>query len=316
MVSSSPVIRTAVVGVGFFGALHVEKYTQLSGCKLVAVVDVDQERARAIGEAYGVPTFADCRQVIDLVDAVSVATPATLHYDLARQFLENGRHVLIEKPMATRVDEARHLIALANDRGVILQVGHQERFFAVELDLAARVGRPTDILCRRFGAFTGRGLDCNVVLDLMIHDIDLVHQLAPAPLEQVAGHGSGSRGLFEDEVDVTMNLADGCRVRFRASRVSDRRERSMRVTSNKGTMDIDLINYTLSNGVTAHSANRDNPVLRDLLGHEVASFVDSVRTGRQPLVTGEDGYRALETALRINASLQARPVPRDIPSPA
>ena len=307
-------MRAAVVGVGNFGQYHADKYAHHPDVKLCAVVDRDLERAQEIGRRHGVPAFADHAEIGDLVDAISVATPATSHYRIAAWFLERNVHVLVEKPITTTLADADDLIRRASGRGLVLQVGHQERYYFADMDFASLVGEPKEIYCRRVGPFSGRGLDCNVVLDLMIHDIDLVHQLAPSEPTQVSGTGEAQYGPFEDVAEVTLGLDDGCRVSLTASRAGNRRERSVRLISATGTLEVNLIDHTVRHCMSgnarldgsdlAQPVTLARPAPSDLLAREIDAFIHSVSTGRRPLANGEDGRRALKTALLINRNLR------------
>ena len=309
-------VRAAVVGVGHFGRYHVEKYRNHPHARLVGVVDIDLEREEHIGARYGVPGYLDYRDILDKVDAISIATPVSSHYEIAKAALEQGIHVLVEKPMAMTLDEADELIALAEARGLILQVGHQERFYLEPLGLADLASEPIEIQCTRIGPFTGRSLDCNVVMDLMIHDIDLVHQVVAAPFEQVTAYGAAVRGRHEDDVRATLLTDNGCKINLHASRISDHKERSVRIISAEGQLTIDLDRRRLVrqpaepggspaaaiNGTAGHA-----PEQQDLLALEIGAFIESVRSGMPPLVGGADGRRALATALAITHKIQPWP---------
>ena len=312
-------LRAAVVGVGHYGRSHAEKYVKHPSADLVAVVDIDPARARAVGEEFGTSVYADYAQIFDSVDMVSVATPATTHYEIARAFLDQGIHVLVEKPIATDLQEADALIALAEQKGRILQVGHQERFFASQIGLDSLTGEPREIICRRTGPFTGRGTDCNVVLDLMIHDIDLMHSIMTSALGPVTAYGTAVKGRFEDEAEVTIHTDNGCKIHLLASRVSDRRERSIEIISAEGSVGVDFIARTVHHAINGQAVNgtqvngqvNGGTVPQDLLAVEIAAFLESIRTGQPPLVNGKEGRRALETALLINRNLRPSPAPDD-----
>ncbi|MFQ5958958.1 MAG: Gfo/Idh/MocA family protein [Alphaproteobacteria bacterium] len=311
-------LRTGVVGVGYFGRFHAQKYAALEGSELVAVVDIDPARAKAVAQAHGVRAAVDYREIIDDVDAVSVATPAVTHYPIARAFLENGVHVLVEKPIAATVEEASSLVALAAEKGVLLQVGHQERLFMAERDLHALVESPFDIHCRRTGPFTGRGTDCSVIMDLMIHDIDFVHSLVSSPVAEVSGFGAQVYTGHADEAYVTVYLDAGCMVRLVASRASDDHHRSARIAQADGVIEVDFLNRICrhsrvgpieprkNEGAVGGDGNGGVTADNDL-GQAMAAFLDAAHTGTTPIVTGEDGLRALETALRIEEALTVRP---------
>lgn len=304
-----------MVGVGYFGRFHAAKYAMLDGCELVAVVDVDLERATEIADTHGASAYATIEDVLDKVDAVSVATPTSTHYAVASTFLKHGIHVLLEKPMTATVAQAAELIALAEQKGLVLQVGHQERFFVAQLDLSmlANGSPPTEILCERTGPFTGRSVDCSVIVDLMIHDIDLAQSFVRSPVTGVIGLGTPSVTEYPDEADVTLYHANGCCVRLIASRASEDRRRTARIVQAEGTVEIDFLARTCTHSklgaIEPHyhevngAMNGRRALAHDNLGQELAAFIDTVAAGGTPMVTGEDGRRALETALLIEANL-------------
>ncbi len=287
----------------------------LDGCELVAVVDIDLERATAIADTHGASAYATIDEVLDKVDAVSVATPTSTHYEVASTFLKHGIHVLVEKPMTATVAQAEELIVLAEEKSLVLQVGHQERFFVAQLDLSmlANGSPPTEILCERTGPFTGRSVDCSVIVDLMIHDIDLAQSFVRSPVTGVIGLGTPSVTEHPDEADVTLYHANGCSVRLIASRASEGRRRTARIVQAEGTVEIDFLARTCTHSklgaIEPHyrevngSMNGRRALAHDNLGQELAAFIDTVAMGGIPMVTGEDGRRALETALLIEANL-------------
>lgn len=306
-------VRIGVVGVGYFGRFHAAKYASLDGCELVAVVDIDGERASAAATAYGGEPYTSIEPVLDKVDAVSIATPTSTHYEIAANCLEHGVHVLVEKPMTSTVEQADALIAMAESKGLILQVGHQERFFAAQLDLAHLAGVPSEIFCERLGPFTGRSVDCSVVTDLMIHDIDLAQSLVRAQVTGVIGLGSPSVTNHADHADVTLYYANGCNVRLVASRASETRRRTTRIVYPDSVVEIDFLARTCTHSelgsiepqlpVINGVMNGRRALINDNLAQELAAFIDTVREGGTPMVTGKDGRRALETALLIEANL-------------
>jgi predicted dehydrogenase len=251
--------------------------------------------------------------LLDQVDAVSVATPTSTHYDVARACLERGIHVLVEKPMTSTVEQADELIELAARNGLVLQVGHQERFFAAQLGLEHLAKTPSEIHCQRLGPFTGRSVDCSVVTDLMIHDIDLAQSLVRGPVTGVIGLGTPSVTNHPDEADVTLYYANGCNVRLVASRASEGRRRTARIVHAEGEIEIDFLARTCTHSSLGAieprmperkgGLNGRHVLINDNLGQELAAFLDSVIEGGSPMVTGEDGRRALETALLIEANL-------------
>ncbi len=315
--SLSP-IRVGVVGTGYFGRFHAAKYAQMPGVELVAVADADPQRASAVGCEFSVPGLTDYQAMIERVDAVSIATPATTHHAIASRFLAHGRHVLVEKPIACTLDEADELIGLAAGADVILQVGHQERFYFSQFDLTSLVPAPSEITFRRAGEFSGRGIDCSVVFDVMIHDLDLLGQITTAAPAWRGGYGERKRSGFDDVAEVALDLDGTCRALLFASRVSDRRERRLRITSPAATLEIDFVNHRFVHaparaeaGSTNANADPAGGFARDWLAEELSAFIDSIRSGRSPIVGGADGRRALELALLIDRNLGAFPVARE-----
>jgi predicted dehydrogenase len=306
-------LRVGVIGVGYFGRFHAAKYAALARCDLVAVVDIDPERAQAAADSYGGTPYTRMDDMLHLVDAVSVATPTSTHFEVASTCLERGVHVLLEKPMTSTLEQADALIALAQEHGMILQVGHQERFFAAQVGLSEIASAPSEIHCARLGPFTGRSVDCSVVTDLMIHDIDLAQSLVRAQITGVIGLGTPSVTNHPDEADVTLYYANGCNVRLVASRASEGRQRTARIVQADGTIEVDFLARTCTHSrlgpiepklpfVNGSLANR-RALINDNLGQELAAFLDTLRYGGKPMVTGEDGRRALETALMIEENL-------------
>lgn len=239
-------------------------------------------------------------------DIASITAPATFHYALARDAMKAGLHVYIEKPITLEVIDADILMELAAELGLLLQVGHQERFVAEAFGLLRRRATPRRIECMRAGPFSGRAMDVSVVLDLMIHDIDLVHQVAPAPVETTLASSRVVHGDHEDEVDAHLTLSDGCEVRLLASRIAEERKRTMVLDYADGRVEIDFINRTMTNTTRAElasafeSSDEGLPaVADDPLGYAIGAFVNCVKTGDDAFVTGGDARRALHTALKI-----------------
>ncbi|TNE57740.1 MAG: Gfo/Idh/MocA family oxidoreductase [Alphaproteobacteria bacterium] len=305
-------LKAGVVGAGFFGGLHAKKYASLKGTSLVAVMDANPEAAQKLADELGAKAVSSITEMAEEVDLVSIAAPAVYHYPLAKQALEAGLHVYVEKPIALSVVEADELIRLADANNLLLQVGHQERFVFAAFGLLGRNRTPRRIECHRAGTFTGRAMDVSVVLDLMIHDLDLVHQAAPAPVEKIEAVCKKVHGEHEDEVDARLTLSDGCEVRLFASRIADARKRFMKIDYNDGTVEIDFINRTIKNttGAELESAFESHEeglpaIADDPLGHAIGAFTYSVRGGEEPQVSGADARRALATALDIIAACQA-----------
>jgi predicted dehydrogenase len=307
-------VRTAVIGVGYLGRFHAQKYAALPAAELVAVVDASAEnRAKAAAET-GCRAVADYRDVLDAVDAVSIATPTPLHYPIAKECLERGIHVLVEKPITTTLDEARSLVETAARKGRVLQVGHLERFNAAILALAGTLRTPRFVESHRLAPFKERGTDVNVVLDLMIHDIDLIQSLVGAPIVSIDAVGSSVFSAGLDIANARIRYANGCVANTTASRVSMKMERKLRLFQDDAYISIDLQQkiLTIVRKPPAGSDLAKGQVLieertydqGDALLFEIEAFLQSIITGSPPVVTGEDGLRALETATRITQMVQ------------
>jgi predicted dehydrogenase len=306
-------VRVAVIGVGHFGRLHAEKYRDLPGARLVGVVDADAARAGEIAAAAGTQAFTSLDQILGQVDAVSVAVPTRSHFDVASACLSAGLHCLVEKPIAETVAQAEALIGLANAQNRILQVGHLVRFDAAREAMEGLIDQPLFIECNRIAPFKPRGTDVSVILDLMIHDIDLVLDLVGRPITTIDGVGVPVLGDHEDIANARIVFEGGCVANVTASRISMKSERTLRIFQRSGYARVDFIQrkftYIRRGGPVVDGfpnfqiEERELPET-DPLKREIASFVDCVRTGKPPLVDGEAGLRALEAALRISRSLQ------------
>jgi len=294
------VLRAAIVGAGVFGRHHASKYLQVPGVKLEAVADPDLEARRAIENHLKVPVVADWRELLGKVDIVSVCSPASTHATIVRAFLNAGAHVLVEKPIATDLEEAEELIALAAARGLVLTVGHQERFVFAKSGLLEYEDAPLSIECVREGTWTGRGTDVSVVLDLMIHDLDLIHRLVPGGLIDVRAMGRSVFGKLTDSVTANLTFDNGTEVELVANRAADARRRSMRLTYPDGEIEIDFLTRSVTNTTDRKLQDLE---LHDPLWESVAAFVTAARLGAASLVRPEEACRALETALLIEDAL-------------
>ena len=314
-------IRTAVVGVGHFGRFHAEKYAALAAAELVAVADIDRPRAEAVAKELAVRPVFDYREILGQVDAVSIVVPTALHYEVAKAFLEHGRHVLVEKPITDDLAQADELIGLARENGLTLQVGHVERFSAVRLGIEGIVEDPVFIECNRLAPFPARGADIDVILDLMIHDIDIILDLVGAPVVEV--HAVGVP-VLTDEVDIAnarVRFANGCIANITASRVSMKDERKMRIFQRHAYLSVDFLNNSVVIAGVPDAETFAGPGSvkvderhfeeGDKLAREIEAFVGAVTDGSPPLVSGEDSRRALEAALMISSSLESSPRPAD-----
>ena len=302
-------IRTAVVGAGYLGRFHAQKYAQAEACELVAIVDPDPAARAAVGAELHVTALATHASLLGAVDAVSVVTPTPLHFALAREFLAAGAHVLVEKPITETPAEARELIALAARAGRILQVGHLERFNAAILAAEPYLHTPRFVECHRLAPYRERGTDVNVVLDLMIHDIDLVQTMVHAPIATIDAVGTP---VFSEEIDIAnarIRFANGCVANATASRVSLKTERKLRIFEDDAYLSLDLQQKIMTlirkrgpgdpPGPLPVTIEEQSLEPGDALKAEIDSFLQCIRSGRPPVVTGEAGLMALETAMRI-----------------
>jgi predicted dehydrogenase len=308
-------IRAAVIGVGYLGRFHAQKYAQLPECELVAVVDGRDEVRKAVAAEVGAQGSIDYREWLGKVDAVSVVTPTPAHFEIADAFLSAGAHVLVEKPIAETPDQARALIARAEREKRILQVGHLERFNAAVMAAEPHLHAPRFMECVRLAPYKERGTDVNVVLDLMIHDIDLVQSLAGSELVSIDAIGTP---VFSGEIDIAnarLRFANGCVANTTASRVSLKTERKLRIFEDAAYISLDLQQKILTlirkregepqPGQLPVSIEEANLEQGDALKSEIVSFLDCIRNNKRPVVSGEDGLRALETAIRITEQVHA-----------
>jgi len=305
----STLLRTAVVGVGYLGRFHAQKYATLPNSALMGVVDPSAAARSAVAAELGVAAYADHRELLGRVDAVSIVTPTPSHYDVAREFLEAGASVLVEKPMTVTVEEGESLIEVARRAGRVLQVGHLERFNAAVLAVQPTLTVPRFIESARLAPFKHRGTEVDVVLDLMIHDIDLILSIVRSPVVAVDAIGSS---VFSKEVDIAnarLRFANGCVANATASRVSLKTERKLRLFQDDAYISVDLQQKVLTvirkgaelgaDGMPQVAIAENTYEQGDALKAEIAAFLDSVATGSVPAVSGEDGLLALRTAVSI-----------------
>jgi predicted dehydrogenase len=290
-------LKAAVIGAGAFGRHHASKYRGIEGVELIAIADPCPEVRKASLANHGVQAVADWRDLLGKVDLVSVCSPAVTHAAIVRAFLNSGANVLVEKPIATSLEDADALVALARSTGRVLTVGHQERFVFAGTGLLDSTEIPLDVSCWRMGPWTGRSADVSVVLDLMIHDLDLVHQLVPYSVRNVSARATAQHGLLADEVTASVTFANGTAAHLETSRISEQRRRGMRAEYRDGVIEIDLITRKVKNTTPRALKALE---MGDPLAESVAAFVLSVRHGAPPLVRPQEARRALQTALLID----------------
>ncbi len=307
-------IKVGVIGVGYFGQFHAEKYAKMENAELVGVVDTDPSRARAAAKECRTQAFSDHREILDRVQAVSIAVPTPLHYSVAKDFLLRGIDVLLEKPISKNVEEAGELIELAESKGRILQVGHLEQFNGPLLALEGIIRDPVFIESNRLGPFLMRSTDIDIVLDLMIHDIEIILSWVDAPVKWFHAVGIPVLTSHIDIANVRMEFENGCTVNLTASRVSREKVRKIRLFQPNGYLSIDFLAQKVVFASKKESPGKGEfpeilvekiPVKKvDPLEMEIRSFLQCVRDRNPPRVSGKDGKRALELALQITRQIE------------
>jgi predicted dehydrogenase len=302
-------VRLAVIGAGYMGRYHAEKLAACADAELLAVIDADAARAKEVAAVVSCAHGTEHRSWLAKVDAVCVAVPTAQHYAVVRECLSAGLHVLVEKPIATTLAEADALLALAREKGRVLQVGHLQRFNPAFQALAAQPGRPLFVDIERLAPFKARGADVDVVLDLMIHDLDLVLALARAPLEHVSACGFRVLTGAIDIANARLEFADGCVASVSASRVSQSPVRKLRVFRDDAYVSADLQGQKLRHvrkGAGGIEETEQVFERADELRAQAGDFVRAVRERAAPLVNGEQGRAALALALQIGTLVEER----------
>ncbi len=300
-----------IVGVGYVGQYHSEKYAASNNAELVGVVDIDRSRADQVGKKLGVASFTDYRELLGQVRCVSIAVPTRLHYEVSRDFLAAGIDVLVEKPMAATIEEGKQLVELARDQRLVLQVGHLERFNPAIRKLEGIIKDPKFVECHRLAPFVERGTDVDVVMDLMIHDIDVIASLVRSPIERVDAVGVPVLTDKPDIANARITFSNGCIANVTSSRVSLKRERKIRFFQPDAYISIDYdqkraqIYQRPGKGAGWKDIRAETIEFKegDALADEIESFLDAVRSRGLPLVSGEEGLRALEIASMISERL-------------
>ncbi len=306
-------LRVGVVGTGYLGRYHAQKYARLPEARLVAVADVREEQAGRVANEVACDSVTDYRELIGKVDAVSIVTPTPLHFAIARDFLAAGVHVLVEKPMTTTLEEADGLIALAESKGCVLQVGHLERFNSAFTAVVPRLRNPMFIEATRLALFNDRGLEVDVILDLMIHDIDIALHIVHAPLRNIQASGVSVLTRLPDIANVRMEFENGAVASLVASRISLKNRRKLRIFQEDCYLAADYSTksaYAVYREQEADEAGYPEISMeeievreRDALEEEIASFLHSARCGSRPVVDGHDGRKALAVALSISQQI-------------
>lgn len=300
-------VKAGVAGVGSIGQNHARIYSELDSADLVAIYDTDLDRAKEIADKYGGTPTQSLADFADMVECASVATPTVAHREVGTTLLNADCHVMVEKPIADAIDDARALIDLANEKDRILQVGHIERFNPVMSQLEERLNKPRFIESHRLSPFPQRSLDIGVVLDLMIHDLEIVLHLVNSPVQSIDAVGIPVLTKREDIANARIRFEDGCVANITASRISPEKMRKIRVFQSDAYLSLDFQEQGgciyrkdgMSIGQEEVEVEKDEP-----LKLELASFVDCVAKGATPKVTGKHGAAALDIALEITRLIE------------
>jgi predicted dehydrogenase len=308
-------IKVGVVGVGYLGKIHAEKYAHIPEAELIGVADIDRGRCEEVAAHTQCQPFYHHHDLLDQVEAVSIAVPTISHYQIAKDSFLAGVDVLLEKPITATVHEAQKLNALAKEKGAIFQVGHLERFNGALSAMNGMLHNPLFIESYRLSPFSGRGTDVDVVLDLMIHDIDIILSILRAEIEEVEAVGIPLCSSHIDVAHARLRFKDGCVAHISASRIANERVRKMIVLQQDSHLSIDYLKQSLmitrknderKEGIQAEEVVQENEPLE----RQLKAFLKSVRERVPPVVSGEDGQRALEVALQvvnvINSALKGR----------
>lgn len=304
-------LRAGVIGVGHLGQHHARLYASIPGVMLVGVTDQSAERAQEIAGRHAAQSYRNPEDLLSDIDLVSVAVPTSSHYAVAKRCLEAGKHVLVEKPIAVQPAEAHELVALAKAKGCRLQVGHSERFNPIMRTMRPHIQRPVFIEAHRQSGYSPRGTDVDVVLDLMIHDLDLVLSFNPGPVEEVRASGVAVLSPTIDIAQARIQFRSGCVANLTASRVSTNKMRRLRLFQRDNYLSIDfqarqaiisrrrIVPGALPElDVETFQGNADEP-----LKFQLESFVQAIKTDSRPEVSGEDGAAALDVAHQVLAAI-------------
>jgi predicted dehydrogenase len=307
LVNIMTTLRTGVIGVGHLGQHHARLYATLPGSTLVGIMDHDPDRAQMIAEKHGAKVFTSLSDFLKQVDAVSVAVPTSFHHAVAKTCLEAGKHVLVEKPLAVLPAEGRELVELAKAKGLRLQVGHSERFNPIMQVMRPHISRPVFIECHRLGTYSERGTDVDVVLDLMIHDLDLVLSFNPGPVEEIRAAGVPVLSSTVDIANARIQFQSGCVANLTASRASLTKMRRLRLFQRDSYLSIDFQTRQGMIGRRSMDQNQKSSIaVQEFKGDDseplklqLESFLQAIRTGARPQVSGEDGAAALTVAHQV-----------------
>lgn len=301
-------IRIGVIGIGYLGKFHLEKFQKNKDCQLVWLVDKNNKNLKNYKDKYNVST--NYKEIVDDVDAVSIVTPTVNHYEIARYFIEKNKHVLIEKPMTQTVSEAKKLINLAKKHKKIIQIGHLERFNPVIRKVSSLIKNPLFIEVHRLAQFNPRSTDVNVVYDLMIHDIDITTSLVPSKIKKISSFG---KSIITNKIDIAnarLEFFNGTIANLTASRISQKSERKIRIFEKDKYLSLDFLQPKLK--IVEKVKKKSSKLFKtleynykktDALNDEIIDFINSIRMNKKPLVDGIQGMEALKLAAAISKKL-------------
>ena len=300
-------VKIAVIGIGYLGEFHAQKYKANKNADLIGVVDTNMQRSEEISNKIGVKSYNDYKSIINQVDAVSIVVPTNLHYKIAKFFIENKKHVLIEKPFASNAAEARKLKKISEKNKTILQIGHLERFNKAFVELKDKVKNPLFIECNRISPFKIRGTEVDVIMDLMIHDLDIIMSINKSKIKNIQASGISVLTSKTDIANARIVFEDNCVCNLSSSRISDKIERKMRVFQKNSYFSLDYQNSSLGtykkiknkNAVSIEKKEKSFPQ-NDSLKDEIDSFVKCIKNNKKAVVDASDGLNALTYALKIS----------------
>lgn len=296
-------VRVGVIGVGAIGVHHARIFAGLKEVELVGVADIDFNRAREVALKYNCRAYDSHIKIMDSVDAVSIAVPTTLHFQIAMDFIKHGKDILIEKPITSTINEAKRLISKAEERNLILQVGHIERFNAGVSLISRMVDKPRFIESQRLSPFLGRGTDVDVILDLMIHDIDIILSLVNSEILDIRATGAK---VMTDNIDIAharIEFENGCVAEAVTSRIANKKTRQLKVFQHNIFLTLnyqsqEVVCYKKNNGSVSKEIKK--PDGKEPLKEQLLSFIECVKNRTQPVVSGHEGKEALRVALKIS----------------
>jgi predicted dehydrogenase len=304
-------LKCGVIGVGYLGRFHAQKYKSLEGIELVAVSDINEKSAKSVAKENDCKFFTDYKEMLSEVDIVSIVTDTSLHYEITKYCLEKNKHVLLEKPITNTVEQAEKLIEIAKKNSLKLQIGHLERYNPPALEATSLIDNPQMIYVQRMAPFKVRATDVSVVLDLMIHDIELVQYWLQSKVKKITASGMSVLSKYVDIANATLEFENGCVANLISSRISDKQERKAKIFQNKKYFVIDFGNSCLTTS-TGSMENQEISFTKkifdksDAILDEIKDFISSIHNDHNPTVDGTMAKNALEVAIEIENLIAKR----------